>query len=180
MVNPDGVGYSYSSVITVEKAGTKVYFLDPKNGETEDTVFAVSTWIQISGKWMAYAKGANIEGGSELITTATADGTLYSYVTSKDGESIRFCYRSGQTSQDDAIDFPVVRMEPTDEPGTSTLILSDAELLTRWIEDDKTRAYYDVLEGKTLTIIGDSYFGGSALSKDKVWPKLLARGRKSA
>lgn len=43
------------------------------------------------------------------------------------------------------------------------------------LEETKKQESYDELEGITLSVIGDSYFGGKGLSDtSKVWPALLA------
>lgn len=59
---------------------------------------------------------------------------------------------------------------------TETIAEETEETLTleEWIEKDKERAYYDVLEGKTIDLIGDSYFAGHILDPSQVWPSLLA------
>ncbi len=43
------------------------------------------------------------------------------------------------------------------------------------VEDTETPESYDVLQGVTLSVIGDSYFGGNGLDDiSQVWPSLLA------
>ena len=42
-----------------------------------------------------------------------------------------------------------------------------------WLTLDRERAYYKVLEGKTVNFIGDSLFAGHSLGKNYTWPALM-------
>ena len=42
-----------------------------------------------------------------------------------------------------------------------------------WLALDRERAYYEVLEGKTVNFIGDSLFAGHSLGKSYTWPQLM-------
>ena len=44
-----------------------------------------------------------------------------------------------------------------------------------WFEKSKKKYYSEDLEGLTINAIGDSYFGGSDLGKDKTWLALLSK-----
>lgn len=45
--------------------------------------------------------------------------------------------------------------------------------LCGWLEADRKRVDYAVLEGKTMNLMGDSYLAGNGLDPDCVWPSLL-------
>lgn len=174
LLNTDADGYSYTDVITLEKAGTKLTFTDPKRGETDEQVFAVSSWEELGSTWMLSPQGTNVRGGDPLVMTATDDGILYTYISAVDNEKIRLCYYSGETA-DTPVTHPAVYSVETDEPGTANSILSEEELFNLWLENDKQRAFYEILKGKTFTVIGDSYLAGSSLGTGRVWPTLLAK-----
>ena len=53
--------------------------------------------------------------------------------------------------------------------------INEAIELSKKFDDDKARAFYDILKGKTFTVIGDSYLAGNGLDKNLVWPALLAK-----
>lgn len=42
-----------------------------------------------------------------------------------------------------------------------------------WLTLDRERAYYEILEGKTVNFIGDSLFAGHSLGKNYTWPELM-------
>ena len=44
-----------------------------------------------------------------------------------------------------------------------------------WLERSKEKYYADILEDVTINALGDSYFGGSTLGKDKTWLALLKK-----
>lgn len=46
--------------------------------------------------------------------------------------------------------------------------------ITEYLNDDKSRFYDKSLEGLTVNILGDSYFGGDSMGKTYVWPALMA------
>lgn len=58
--------------------------------------------------------------------------------------------------------------------------IEETEILEKKFEvldfaiSDREREYYSVLEGKTVSFIGDSLFGGHSLGKAYTWPELLA------
>lgn len=173
-INDEGSGYSYTDVIELGPKGTKVSFTDPKNGKTSSNAYVVSSWITTPIGWMIDPRLTNIAGGSDLVTEITDEGTVYTYISKYDDEAIRLCYRSEQSSADEVIEHPTVYSELTDETPTADRILSPKEELALWIENDKSRAYYKILEGKKFTVIGDSYLAGSSIGKDYVWATLIA------
>lgn len=174
MINPDGIGYSYSDVITLEKAGTKITFTDPGNGRTDNSVFVISTWREISG-WMIHMKGISIRGNDERVMNLTTEGTTYTYISSEDNECIRLCYASGQQSADATVEHPPVYFEYTGEPGTGTGVFSEEDLLNLWLDADKERAFFEILDGITFTVIGDSYLDRASIKSGNNWPTLLAK-----
>ncbi|MBR4014401.1 MAG: SGNH/GDSL hydrolase family protein, partial [Clostridia bacterium] len=42
------------------------------------------------------------------------------------------------------------------------------------MENKAEKEYYNVLENKTVSFLGDSYFAGNGLDKSLVWPYMLA------
>ncbi len=112
----------------------------------------------------SYAPNQNNE--SELVRTEKNGVTTYSYVSSRSGECIRFCYRVGCTFYGD---YPEIKVEQTDGVGT---LAGEFERL-EYLEMDTERAYYDVLEGKTAYFIGDSLFGAHGIGKENCWIGLL-------
>ncbi len=172
-LNPQGGGYSYTDVIEIEKKGTKITFTDPKNGKTSSNAYVVSAWKKSGGEWVFDPDGANIAGGGTLVISSGSAGTTYTYVTAKDGECIRFCYRSDSTSTDPK-DHPQITFEVTNEPGTLQGVISLNDAYNKFMADEKNRVYYGFLEGITMNVIGDSYFAGEGLDKKHVWPAMVA------
>lgn len=173
-INEDGVGYSYSDVFIVEKAGTKITFTDPSGGSTDNSIFIISSWYEIAG-WLIDMQGIAIRGNDTRVISSSENGTTYTYITSTDNEALRICYPSGQQTADSSISHPTIYFEPTDEPGTGTGILSEEELLELWLTADKERAFFEILKGKTFTVIGDSYLDRASLESGNNWPTLLAK-----
>ena len=173
-INPDGVGYSYSDVFIVEKAGTRITFTDPSGSSSDNTVFIISSWYEISD-WLLDMQGIMIRGNDTRVISSSETGTTYTYVTSTDNEALRICYPSGQQSADASITHPPIYFEVTNEPGTGTGLLSEEELLQLWLDTDKERAFYEILKGKTFTVIGDSYLDRASLESGNTWPTLLAK-----
>ena len=86
-----GSAYSYTDVIVVAKAGSKVTFTDSnKNGTAfcSDSALVFSTWTKDGENWV-FANGVKGEGG-----TFTTTPVVYSYTSTKDNELVRLCYRS--------------------------------------------------------------------------------------
>ena len=48
----NSTGYRYSDIITIEKAGTKVYYTAPTKAGIGHTLLAVSVWVQENGEWV--------------------------------------------------------------------------------------------------------------------------------
>jgi hypothetical protein len=86
-----GSAYSYTDVIVVEKAGSKVTFTDTnKNGTAfcSNSALVFSTWTKDGENWV-FANGVKGEGGTYFTTPV-----VYSYTSTKDNELVRLCYRS--------------------------------------------------------------------------------------
>ena len=86
-----GSAYSYTDVIVVPKAGSKVTFTDTnKNGTAfcSNSAFVFSTWTKDGENWV-FASGVKGEEG-----TFTSAPVVYSYTSTKDNELVRLCYRS--------------------------------------------------------------------------------------
>ena len=184
-----GKNFSYTDVITIPKKGTRITFTDDKktSGSASDQVYVVSSWKQVQDEWVIDLQGTNIVGasgnGTSLIETVSSDGKeiTYSYVTSKDNEHIRLCYNSKDKTAN-----PVIYSLYTGETSTAEEIAL-AEDTSTWVVKQQTGetylTYKALFEGKTISIIGDSYFYGKGLSdagdnlsqaSSQVWPALLA------
>ena len=86
-----GSAYSYTDVIVVEKAGSKVTFTDTnKNGTAfcSNSALVFSTWTKDGENWV-FANGVKGEGGTYFTTPV-----VYTYTSTKDNELVRLCYRS--------------------------------------------------------------------------------------
>ena len=185
-----GQHYAHTDVITVAKAGTKLTFTDDvkTNSWASDGCYVVSSWkLDEDGEWVLDKDGTNIPGkyaASKTITctdgydtfverygTEDDDGSItYTYITSKDNENIMFCYYAGKGTTE----FPTITSIYSGETGTAEEIALVADT-TEWLESDKTRAYYDIFEGKTISVIGDSYMAGSSIADTSdVWVNMFA------
>ena len=184
-----GQHYAHTEVITVPKAGTKLSFTDDikTNSWASDGCYVVSSWKKNeSGEWELDLEGTNIRGKAsasqltcsdgyntfvERYGTEDTDGSItYTYITSKDNENIMFCYYAGKGTTK----FPTITSIYSGEMGTAEEIAL-AEKTSTWLENDKTRAYYDIFEGKTISVIGDSYMAGSSIAnKSDVWVNMFA------
>ena len=185
-----GQHYAHTDVITVAKAGTELTFTDDvkTNSWASDGCYVVSSWkLDEDGEWVLDKDGTNIPGkyaASKTITctdgydtfverygTEDDDGSItYTYITSKDNENIMFCYYAGKGTTE----FPTITSIYSGETGTAEEIALAADT-TEWLESDQTRAYYDVFEGKTISVIGDSYMAGSSIADTAdVWVNMFA------
>lgn len=105
-----GSAYSYTDVIVVPKAGSKVTFTDTnKNGTAfcSNSALVFSTWIKDGETW-GFLSGVKGEEG-----TFTSAPVVYSYTSTKDNELVRLCYRSEEKANApiDAADRPVVTLK---------------------------------------------------------------------
>lgn len=110
--------YRYSDVITIEKAGTRVYYTAPTKAGLGHTLLAFSTWVKQGNDWVVDKAAANVDGtflyGKSIGQTPLGNNTvLYEFITDHDNQSIRLSYRA-----DGAATVPKVYAEPTTEPST--------------------------------------------------------------
>ncbi len=183
-IKENGGSYSYSDVLTISKAGTKIYFTDDNTNSNGDTNFAsaaayvISSWKWEGNEWVINLDGANYRGcgnSSSDISIANADGSVtYVYTTSKDNENIRLCFRSGQQTSFTPSKFPDVFAEFTGEVGTVSVSVREKEAFDAYIADARANIKYPNLKGLTVNFIGDSYFAGNGLDAAYVWPSLIA------
>ncbi len=127
--------YRTSDIITIEKAGTKVYYTAPTKAGIGHTLFAVSVWVQENGEWVVDKAAANVDGtfayGKSVGQTVVNGGIRYEFITDKDNQSIRFSYAADGDGST-----PTVYAEPTTEP--STLAQLDARNFTATFDADGT------------------------------------------
>lgn len=169
-INATEENYAYSEVIEIAKKGTKVTFVDEYFGSTSGNAYVLSFWKKDGDNWVIDLDKPNIPGGGQYVISTENHGVVYTYISSEDNECVRFCFRSNGTSNR-----PTLYSSETNEPGTLQDVINAGAALDKWIEDDKARAFYDILKGKTFTVIGDSYLAGNGLEKELVWPALLAK-----
>lgn len=182
----DGAGnFSYTDVFNIPRAGTRIEFTDTQASGSGGAMFSTnnayifSFWKKdSSGNWTLDGSERHYSGVSSLETvisySKTADEVTYYYVTSKDDMNVRLCYNSGEHSSDKNMPYPKVTAQFTGEKSTDERYDAELAELGKWIESTKETAWYPVLEGKTVNIIGDSYFAGNGLDKHYLWPSLLA------
>ena len=120
-----GSSYRYSDVITIEKAGTTIWFTEKKSSKSHYTAYVISSWEKdLFGDWAIDLTWANYQGSAgerSRICRKNSNGTCtYVYTTSKDNENIRITTCMGDKS---ASDMPIVYSSYTGEKGTYTLQL---------------------------------------------------------
>ncbi len=169
-IHPTEVNYAYSDVIEIAKKGTKITFVDEYFGSTSGNAYVLSFWKKDGNDWVIDLSKNNIPGGGQYVISSESHGVVYTYISSEDNECVRFCFRSNGSDNR-----PTIYSAETNEPGTLQDVIDASAALEKWIEDDKSRAFYDILKGKTFTVIGDSYLAGNGLDKNLVWPALLAK-----
>ena len=95
-------GYATTDVITVDKAGTKIFFTDTISDYANQSVYTISSWKKVSNEWVIDLDGAKYIGAKgkyvSLIESSANGGVTYSYTTSVDNENIRLCYNSGSST----------------------------------------------------------------------------------
>lgn len=182
-IHPTGGMYSYTDVITIPKAGTEISFTDDNTNSNGDTLFAsasafvVSSWKLENGEWVIDKEGANFAGSlnaASAIAFPEGNSVTYRYVTSKDNENIRLCYRSGESTSFKPAAYPTVYLTENAGPSTADNQLSAKDEYDAWIEESKKNSYFDCLNGLKVNFIGDSYFYGDKLDTQYVWCNLLA------
>lgn len=182
-INATGGKYSYSDVIVIERAGTEISFTDDNTNSGGDTYFAsdaafvISSWTAQGSGWVIDRDGINIAGSTDSssgIVYSSGGAITYKYVTDRDNECIRLCYRSGQTSSFTPRVYPKVYMRTGVSPSTAALLGQSSTEYSSWIEESKKTSYYSNLEGLSFSVIGDSYLAGDKLDTKHVWCSLIA------
>ena len=158
--------YIYSDVIELGAAGTSVTFTEPQGVDDNLKVYILSFWKQVGGEWVLDTDAPNQREDSSLIRSAEGNRTTYTYVSTKENECVRFCYRVGCAFYGE---YPEVHIEKTDDEGTLKVAYERLDYLVA----DRDRAYYDVFEGKTAYFIGDSLFAASGIGMENCWIGLL-------
>jgi len=116
-ITVNGSAYSYTDVIVVEKAGSKVTFTDDnKNGTgfCSNSAYVFSTWAKDGDAWKFVSGIKGVDGATYVDSPAP-----YSYTSTKDNELVRLCYHSGETATApvDASKRPVVTLKsPVADP----------------------------------------------------------------
>ncbi len=109
--------YRCTEIVTIPKAGTKVYYTAPTVAGIGHTLLAFSTWVQEGNTWVVDKAGANVDGtfkyGKSIGQTVVDGGIRYEFITDHDNQSIRISYAADGNGST-----PTVYCEPTTEPST--------------------------------------------------------------
>ena len=109
--------YRTTEIVTIPKAGTKVYYTAPTKAGIGHTLLAFSTWVQENGAWVIDKAGANVDGtflyGKSIGQTVVDGGVRYEFITDHDNQAIRISYAADGDGST-----PTVYCEPTTEPST--------------------------------------------------------------
>lgn len=100
-LNTAANNYSYSDIITVEKAGTTITFADNASGYASASAYVISFWKESNGEWVidtAHEQYAGAGGNGSNIESKNETTVTYTYTTKTANEHIRLCYCSGQTA----------------------------------------------------------------------------------
>ena len=152
-------GYVYSDVITVPKKGTKLTFTDEGDTASAD-YYVLSHWRQDEGgAWVLEDPGDHYAGGSTARTatylaTAADGATTYTYITEKNNENVRLCYNAGQAGRRAKVYLTKTSDTPTLQQQKDTQYYKDLRLGQYSLTDRN----FTELAGKTVYIMGDSYF----------------------
>lgn len=169
--------YAYTDVINLGPAGTTVTFTDDK-GESAalfatKSVYVVSSWKLDENGYLVLDKSGTNLNGDKVSSVNEGNKRTYTYTSTKDNETIRLCYMSGEKAGDSVVR-PTVTVVSSAAPSIVTGKLTSEEELAMYIEGERERAFYSELKGKTFSVIGDSYLAGNGLDKNLVWTSLLA------
>ena len=76
--------YRCSDIITIEKAGTKVYYTAPTKAGLGHTLLAFSTWVKQGDDWVIDKAGANVDGTflftNSIGQTVVDGGVRYEFI----------------------------------------------------------------------------------------------------
>ena len=106
------IGYIYSDIIHIEKAGTAISFVDPNNTIAADNFLVISRWKQDGSDFVLDTAATHYSGADEAVVTNAYSQGLYAYVSNEDNEYIRI------TCRQTAANAPTVYMDATNEPST--------------------------------------------------------------
>ena len=110
--------YLYSDVVTIEKAGTTIYFFDDTQTDggasayASTSAFVFSHWSQSGNIWVIDKTKDNRDGAT-ADTAMVGNFKMYYYTTIEDNENLRLCYRAGNA--DIAVEptiYPIYISEP--------------------------------------------------------------------
>lgn len=115
----------FTDVFVVKDAGTEITFTDPDTFLSNEG-YVISSWIKdADGYWVGDPDGASYYGMERFtsrVQSKNANGGIdYKYITSKENEAIRICYRLG--SNESAC--PQIKFKLTGEKGTFAKELED-------------------------------------------------------
>ena len=159
--------YLYSDVIELGKAGTKITFTVENPTFDKKEVLTLSFWEKTDDGFVLWEQAPNVKSSDNSVIKQEEIGiAYYTYVSSTDGECIRFSYRHGS---DFSGILPTVTVEECDEVGT----FYDKFERLEYLKMERERAYFDILEGKRAYFIGDSLFGAHGIGKENSWINLL-------
>ena len=165
-INTDNVEYMYTEIIELGDGGTKISFTDTNPAFDVLEIYTLSFWLREGDSWVLDTEAPNISNDSTLIKSYEGGAATYTYVSTLDGECVRFCYRVGMAFDGE---YPEIRREVCDEVPTCYEEIKFLE----YIRMERERAYYDILEGCTASFIGDSLFGGHGIGIENSWINLL-------
>ncbi|MBE6600389.1 MAG: SGNH/GDSL hydrolase family protein [Ruminococcaceae bacterium] len=176
----EDTNYKYSDAIVIPKAGTEIKFTDDviTVSQEYDSVasrydYVISSWSLVkNGMYLLDTRATNISGSNvaaspvcfpEYNESKTAiEKITYKYVSSKDNEMIRLCFKSNGNESD-----PQVYMTENASVGTKQEYLN-------FLEDSKKVSYDNNLAGKTIALFGDSYLDGNKLRGEYTWAQMIA------
>ena len=157
----------YSDVIELGPRGTKITFTVEKPTFDIKKIFTISFWEKDGDEWVIWDEAPHISNSDNgIIKVDRGDYAEYTYVSSIDGECIRFSYRFGSAFYGRV---PAFTIEETDSVG----IYYEKFQRLEYLKMERERAYFDILEGRRAYFIGDSLFGAHGIGKENSWINLL-------
>ena len=167
-INESAKDHLYSDVIRLPMRGTKITFTVKNPTFDTDSIYNISFWLEDGDGWTLDTEAPNIKNDKNInIIKKEENGVAtYTYISSIDGECIRFCYRVGSAFSGEV---PEYTLEEVETLGTC---YKEFEFL-EYIRMEREREYFEILEGKTAYFIGDSLFGAHGIGKENSWINLL-------
>lgn len=157
----------YTDVIELGAAGTRITFTVENATFDFKDIFTISFWERDGDTWVISEDAPHVSCSDNATVKIEDKSTAtYTYISSVDGECIRFSYRFGPEFLGV---LPTVTVEETEEVGTFYEKFERLE----YLKMERERAYYNVLEGKTAYFIGDSLFAAHGIGKENSWVNLL-------